>query len=93
MSDICGFDITPDPFTTLRKMQKMELDQYMEQFEAISGGATKEFSLEKAMAKMQEEWEPIEVRFNPYANASPHRCLVVRNPVPVTFISKPMVFF
>ena len=61
MSDICGFDITPDPFTTLRKMQKMELDQYMEQFEAISGGATKEFSLEKALAKMQEEWEPIEV--------------------------------
>ena len=61
MSDICGFDITPDPFTTLRKMQKMDLDQHMEQFEAISGGATKEFSLEKALAKMQEEWEPIEV--------------------------------
>ena len=59
MSDICGFDITPDPFTTLRKMQKLSLDQFMEQFEAISGGATKEFSLEKALFKMQEEWEPI----------------------------------
>ncbi len=37
MSDIAGFDLTPDSGTTLRKMLKLELEQYMEQFEGISG--------------------------------------------------------
>ena len=59
MSEVCGRDITPDAGTTLRKMKKMELEPFMEQFESISGAATKEHSLEKTLAKMFEEWEPI----------------------------------
>ena len=31
----------------------------MEQFEAISVGASKEHSLEKAMQKMEDDWDPI----------------------------------
>ncbi|CAF4526010.1 unnamed protein product, partial [Rotaria magnacalcarata] len=31
----------------------------MEQFEVVSAGASKEFSLEKALNKMQEDWEPV----------------------------------
>lgn len=41
MSDIAGFDLTPDSGTTLRKMLKLNLDPYMEQFEGISAAATK----------------------------------------------------
>ena len=41
MSDIAGFDLTPDSGSTLRKVLKLKLDPYMEQFETISGGATK----------------------------------------------------
>ena len=41
MSDIAGFDLTPDAGTTLRKMLKLNLEQYMEQFESISAGASK----------------------------------------------------
>ena len=37
MSDICGRDITPDAGTTLRKIKKMELEEFMDQFESISG--------------------------------------------------------
>ena len=37
MSDICGRDITPDAGTTLRKIKKMELEDFMDQFESISG--------------------------------------------------------
>ncbi|KAL8620603.1 hypothetical protein ACOMHN_017884 [Nucella lapillus] len=59
MSDIAGFDLTPDTGTTLRKVLKLNLDPYMDQFEQISGGASKEFSLEKAMKKMMDEWENI----------------------------------
>ena len=65
MSDIAGFDLTPDAGTTLRKMLKLSLDPYMEQFESISAAASKEFSLEKAMNKMVDEWD--EVIFNTIA--------------------------
>ena len=41
MSDQVGYDITPDSGTTLRKMLKRNLSAYMEQFENISGAATK----------------------------------------------------
>ena len=41
MSDIAGFDLTPDCGTTLRKMLKLNLEPYMEQFEGISAAATK----------------------------------------------------
>ena len=41
MSEIAGFDLTPDTGTTLRKVLKLNLDPYMEQFEQISGAASK----------------------------------------------------
>ena len=41
MSDIIGFDITPDSGTTLRKVLKYNLGPYMDEFEGISGGASK----------------------------------------------------
>ena len=66
MSEICGRDITPDAGTTLRKMKKMDLEPFMEQFESISGGATKEHSLEKTLAKMFEEWDPIQFNLIEY---------------------------
>ncbi|CAH1783738.1 unnamed protein product, partial [Owenia fusiformis] len=59
MSEVAGFDMTPDSGSTLRKVLKLNLDPFMEQFESISAAATKEHSLEKAMNKMTEEWEPI----------------------------------
>ncbi len=58
-TDIIGFDITPDSGTSLRKMLKYKLDPYLEEFESISAGASKEFSLEKAMQKMEDDWDPI----------------------------------
>ena len=36
MSSIAGFDLTPDSGTTLRKMLKLDLGPFMEQFEGIS---------------------------------------------------------
>ena len=41
MSNTAGFDLTPDSGTTLRKVLKLNLEQYMEEFEGISAAATK----------------------------------------------------
>lgn len=41
MSDIIGFDITPDSGSTLRKVLKFNLKPCMEEFEGISAGASK----------------------------------------------------
>jgi dynein heavy chain len=41
MSEIVGFDLTPDSGTTLRKVLKLNLTPYLEKFEVISAGASK----------------------------------------------------
>ena len=43
MSDAAGFDLTPNAGSTLRKVLKLELEPFMEQFEGISGAASKVF--------------------------------------------------
>ena len=41
MSEIVGFDLTPDSSTTLRKVLENNLAPYLEQFESISTVASK----------------------------------------------------
>lgn len=41
MSNIAGFDLTPDSGSTLRKVLKLNLGPYMDQFEGISAAASK----------------------------------------------------
>jgi len=60
MSAIMGENIEPNPSTTLAKVLTLDLKPHFEALEAVSGGASKEFSLEKAMDKMEEDWAPME---------------------------------
>uniref|UniRef100_A0A8C5VFT1 Dynein axonemal heavy chain 12 n=1 Tax=Microcebus murinus TaxID=30608 RepID=A0A8C5VFT1_MICMU len=66
MSEIVGYDLTPDSGTTLRKVLKLNLTPYLEQFEVISAGASKEFSLEKAMRTMIGTWDDIAFHISLY---------------------------
>ena len=66
MSEIAGANITPDASTTLQRMINLNLTSKLDELEPISSGATKEYSLEKAMDRMQLEWEPMEFNVVPY---------------------------
>ncbi|XP_069499778.1 dynein axonemal heavy chain 12 [Ambystoma mexicanum] len=66
MSDIVGYDLTPDSGTTLRKVLKENLTPFLEKFEQISAAASKEFSLEKAMHMMGDIWEGVAFTTSPY---------------------------
>ncbi|KAE8293583.1 Dynein heavy chain 7 [Larimichthys crocea] len=66
MSEIVGYDLTPDSGTTLRKVLKQNLAPYLEEFESISAAASKEFSLEKAMQTMMHIWDGISFHHQPY---------------------------
>ncbi|NXL48091.1 DYH7 protein, partial [Podilymbus podiceps] len=72
MSNIVGYDLTPDSGTTLRKVLKQNLAPYLEEFEAISVGASKEFSLEKAMHAMMETWDSIFFNTSVYRETGIH---------------------
>ncbi|EAT40340.1 AAEL007918-PA [Aedes aegypti] len=66
MSEIAGFDLTPDAGTTLRKIINHKLDKDLDKFEIISIGANKELQLQKNLAAMIKEWETIDFKLNPF---------------------------
>ncbi|XP_029097546.1 dynein heavy chain 12, axonemal isoform X13 [Monodon monoceros] len=66
LSEIVGYDLTPDSGTTMRKVLKLNLTPYLEKFEVISAGASKEFSLEKSMHTMMGTWDDIAFHISLY---------------------------
>eukprot|EP00908_Phaeocystis_cordata_P017556 Transcript_28910.p5 GENE.Transcript_28910~~Transcript_28910.p5 ORF type:complete len:271 (+),score=154.81 Transcript_28910:2880-3692(+) len=58
---VLGYPFKPTETTTLSSMLTMGLEVHLEKLEEIAGGASKEFSLEKALDKMLAEWTPQEL--------------------------------
>jgi hypothetical protein len=55
VSEQVGFDIRPDNHTSLVRFLDMGLAKHVEQLQEISDAATKEYSIEKALASMKAE--------------------------------------
>ncbi|XP_075250490.1 dynein axonemal heavy chain 3-like isoform X2 [Convolutriloba macropyga] len=66
MSDIVGYNIKPEPDSTLYQMVETGIGKFIEKLDEISGGASKEYSLEKALEKMKNEWKEMKFEMIPY---------------------------
>ena len=66
ISEIVGFPIKVDSDLTLGKVLNMNLDYFVDQFESISEGASKENTLEKSIDKMHKDWVEMIFTVNPY---------------------------
>ncbi|KAK8378939.1 hypothetical protein O3P69_009581 [Scylla paramamosain] len=56
LNKAAGFDITPNAGTSLRKVVQMKLGGFLKEFEVVSSGASREYSLERSLASMREAW-------------------------------------
>jgi dynein heavy chain len=57
MSDIVGFELEPQPETSLLMMVEFGLLKFADKLEEIGASAAKEYSLEKALERMKFEWK------------------------------------
>ncbi|XP_032896217.1 dynein heavy chain 3, axonemal isoform X1 [Amblyraja radiata] len=56
ISAIVGFEVKPHEETTLQEMLEIGLEKFLDKLEEVGVAASKEYSLEKALAKMKSEW-------------------------------------
>ncbi|KAK0049220.1 dynein heavy chain 3 axonemal-like isoform X1 [Biomphalaria pfeifferi] len=66
MSEIVGFDIRPQEDTSLSTMLEYGLQKHLAKLEEIGGSAAKEYSLEKALTKMKDDWKDLKFELVPY---------------------------
>ncbi len=66
MSEVIGFDITPNSGSSLRKVLRLELNEFMVKLEAISIAATREHALELTLEDMKQEWAHVNFKTLPY---------------------------
>ncbi|XP_040928837.1 dynein axonemal heavy chain 3 isoform X2 [Betta splendens] len=66
ISSIVGFAVKPDENSSLLNMLDIGLLKFSNKLEEIGASASKEYSLEKSMEKMNNEWANLQFSFTPY---------------------------
>lgn len=64
ISNTLNLPIHPSPEFTLTSAIEMGLPFHIEKIQEVSEVANKEFAIEMALKKMQEEWAPLEMNVN-----------------------------
>ncbi|KAF7668491.1 hypothetical protein LDENG_00010030 [Lucifuga dentata] len=66
ISSIVGFDVKPDANSSLLNMLNLGLSKFSNKLEEVGASASKEYSLEKAIDKMKNEWAELHFAFTAY---------------------------
>ncbi|XP_063719575.1 dynein axonemal heavy chain 3-like [Symsagittifera roscoffensis] len=66
MTKKVGIDLAPKKDTPLNEYLQMGLEKHLEDLNAISSQASKEYAVEKALEKMKKQWESMEFAFTSY---------------------------
>ncbi|KAK1794827.1 hypothetical protein P4O66_009897, partial [Electrophorus voltai] len=66
ISTVVGFDVKPDADASLLSMVELGLSKFADKLEEIGASANKEYSLEKALEKMKNEWAELRFGFTQY---------------------------
>ncbi|KAF6040218.1 hypothetical protein EB796_001432 [Bugula neritina] len=66
MSEKVGHNLKPQEDTPLSDMLGLNLEKHLEELNAVSAQASKEFALENALKKMRKDWENMFFTFIPY---------------------------
>lgn len=66
MSEVSGVELKPTPESTLSEMIETGIAKFAIQLEEIAASATKEYQLEKNLAKMKAEWAEVKFDTLPY---------------------------
>ncbi|CAF4568450.1 unnamed protein product [Rotaria sp. Silwood1] len=70
MSHLVGLVLPHDETASLSDLIELGLAKYVDKLDEIGGSASKEYSLEKAMSKMKEEWNEMLFTFVKYRDTS-----------------------
>ena len=70
MSNLVGVVVPHDETASLNNLIELGLSKNTEKLDEISGSASREYSLEKAMNKMKDEWNEILFTFVKYRDTS-----------------------
>lgn len=61
VSETVGFSVRPDNTTDLTKLVDIGMEEHIEKLEVIAEAARKEYSIQKALQKMRDEWAPLQL--------------------------------
>ncbi|KAF3707583.1 Dynein heavy chain 3, axonemal Axonemal beta dynein heavy chain 3 [Channa argus] len=66
ISSTAGFEVKPDENSSLMNMLDLGLSKFSNKLEEIGASASKEYSLEKSLETMKNEWINLQFAFTPY---------------------------
>ena len=66
MAEIVGYSLPHSATSSLNEMLQIGLNSHLEAIEEVCVQASKEYNLEKALARMHQEWEEVHLQLKPY---------------------------